>query len=121
MKISTQQVTSYITKDQSEIRELLHPNNQSARNQSLAEATVYPQQTTTPHYHLQTEEIYFILEGTGEMQLDGKSFAVKVNDSVLIPAGQVHFIKNVSDSVLRFLCCCAPAYQHEDTYIVQQD
>ena len=26
---------------------------------------------------------------------------------------------NTGDVVLRFLCCCAPAYEHEDTVMVE--
>lgn len=117
MKISRNDVNSYITKDSSEVRELLHPDKNPISNQSLAEAIVQPQQTTASHFHKQTEEIYFILEGTGEMQLGNKRMMVKKNDSILISPGQVHCIKNTGDSDLRFLCCCSPAYDHEDTFL----
>ncbi len=118
MKIHRNQVSSYITKDSSEIRELLHPEKNPVKNQSLAEAIVYPQQTTSAHFHKNTEEIYFILEGTGEMRLGDRHFTVERNDSVLISPGQVHCIKNIGDSELRFLCCCSPAYDHTDTFLI---
>src|SRR5580704_3096403 len=35
-------------------------------------------------YHLQTEdEIYYIISGTGEMRMNGKSFPVKEGDAIL--------------------------------------
>jgi quercetin dioxygenase-like cupin family protein len=34
---------------------------------------------------------------------------------VLIPPGARHTIAAGPDGA-RFLCCCAPAYSHEDTY-----
>jgi len=119
MKINRNQINSYITKDSSEIRELLHPEHSPVNNQSLAEAIVKPQQTTAAHFHKQTEEIYFILEGKGEMRLDDKQFIVEENDSILIPPGQVHCIKNIGDGELRFLCCCSPAYDHTDTFLIE--
>ena len=119
MKTHRDQVTSYITKDSSEVRELLHPDQSPVQNQSLAEAIVQPQQTTAAHFHKQTEELYFILEGSGEMQLGEKRFMVEKNDSILISPGQVHCIKNMGDIELRFLCCCSPAYHHEDTFLVE--
>jgi hypothetical protein len=35
-------ITPYVTRDGSEIRELLHPDRHAVRHQSLAEATVAP-------------------------------------------------------------------------------
>lgn len=42
-------------------------------------------------YHLQTEdEIYYIINGTGEMQMNGKSFPVKAGDAILTRPGSSH-------------------------------
>ena len=59
----------FITKDGSEIRELLAHRNSVIRNQSLAEARVPVGGSTQEHYHARTEEIYFITAGTGRMVL----------------------------------------------------
>ena len=56
-------VEAFITKDGSEIRELLAHRNSSIVRQSLAEARVSPGATTTCHRHLRTEEIYYISGG----------------------------------------------------------
>lgn len=119
MKIKHKDTTSYTTKDGSQIRELIHPDKLDAKHQSLAEACVMPQQKTSAHYHKKTEEIYFILSGTGEMFLDEQRFAVATGDSILIKPGQIHCIENTGNTELRFLCCCAPAYQHNDTFLVE--
>ena len=37
-------------------------------------------------------------------------------DTILIPPGARHQIRADADGRLRFLCCCAPAYAHEDTF-----
>jgi mannose-6-phosphate isomerase-like protein (cupin superfamily) len=99
----------FTTKDGSTIRELHHTGEQS-----LAEATLEPGQATERHYHARTEEIYFLLEGEGEMEVDGERRRVGPGDAVLIPAGGRHQIR--AETPLRFLCCCAPAYSHGDTY-----
>jgi len=45
-------------------------------------------------YHLQKEdEIYYIISGTGEMQMNGKSFAVKAGDAILTRPGSSHGLK----------------------------
>jgi mannose-6-phosphate isomerase-like protein (cupin superfamily) len=99
----------FTTKDGSTIRELHH-----TELQSLAEATLAAGQATERHYHANTEEIYFVLEGAGKMDVDGAVRRVAVGDAVLIPPGARHQI--TAETGLRFLCCCAPPYSHEDTY-----
>jgi mannose-6-phosphate isomerase-like protein (cupin superfamily) len=42
-----------------------------------------------------------------------------VGDCVVIPPGQVHELVNTGDGPLVLLCCCAPAYSHEDTVLVE--
>lgn len=45
-------------------------------------------------YHLQKEdEIYYIISGTGEMQMNGKSFLVKAGDAILTRPGSSHGLK----------------------------
>jgi len=108
----------FTTKDGSEIRELLAHRNSCVRQQSLAEARVPPGFSTTAHYHPRTEEIYYILSGTGRMELGSEVREVTVGDAVAIPSGAVHRITNVGHETLTFLCCCAPGYEHDDTVLV---
>jgi mannose-6-phosphate isomerase-like protein (cupin superfamily) len=106
----------FTTADGSTIRELLGLPTSSARNQSLAEATLEPGQSTQRHYHRESEEIYYLVEGTGEMEVDGERALVGPGDAILIPPGAWHEIRAADGGRLRFLCCCAPPYRHEDTY-----
>ena len=108
------QQTPFATKDGSTIRSLLDRTNAPVQNQSLAEARVPAGAATQRHYHRLAEEFYFILEGRGEMEIDGATRAVGIGDGILIPPGAWHTIAAVEP--LRFLCCCAPPYSHEDTY-----
>jgi mannose-6-phosphate isomerase-like protein (cupin superfamily) len=105
----------FTTADGSTIRELLGLPTAPVRNQSLAEATLAPGQATQRHYHAETEEIYYVVEGGGELEVDGERRLVGVGDAALIPPGSWHQIR-ASDAGCRFLCCCAPAYRHEDTF-----
>jgi len=111
-------VPAFTTKDGSEIRELLAHRNSCIRKQSLAEARLLPGARTTPHYHPQTEEIYYLLEGSGRMQIDGEIRDVKPGDAIAIPPGAVHTIENTGAGTLRFLCCCAPGYEDADTVLL---
>jgi mannose-6-phosphate isomerase-like protein (cupin superfamily) len=110
-------VAPFTTKDGSEIRELLAHRNSCIRNQTLAEARLPAGASTTPHRHLLTEEIYYILEGTGRMQIGQETAAVGPGDAIAIPPGALHQITNTGPGLLRFLCCCAPGYEHDDTVL----
>lgn len=106
----------FITADGSQIRSILDCTNAPVQNQSLAEATLPEGGETERHYHKVSEELYFILSGSGEMEIDGAVETVKPGDAILIPPGAWHQIKAQGDSELKLLCCCAPPYSHEDTY-----
>lgn len=113
------QVPSFTTKDGSEIRELLAHRNSCIARQSLAEARLPAGGRTTPHYHRQVEEIYYLLEGTGLMQIGQETRVVGPGDAIAIPPGEIHQITNTGSETLRFLCCCAPAYEDSDTVLLE--
>jgi mannose-6-phosphate isomerase-like protein (cupin superfamily) len=115
-----QQVEAFTTKDGSEIRELLAHRNSVIRKQSLAEARLKPGAHTAPHYHPNTEEIYYILRGHGEMKIGEEIRSVGPQDAIAIPPGAVHTILNSGSEPLIFLCCCAPGYENEDTVLVDE-
>jgi len=109
---------AFTTKDGSTIRSLLDRTNAPVRHQSLAEAAVPVGRPTERHYHKLSEEFYFILEGTGTMEIDGETRPVNPGDAILIPPGAWHQI--TATEPLRFLCCCAPPYSHEDVYFEEK-
>jgi mannose-6-phosphate isomerase-like protein (cupin superfamily) len=104
----------FTTKDGSTIRSILDLANAPVKNQSLAEATIPAGRATQRHWHRDSEEFYFVLEGSGTMEIDGEEREVGPGDAILIPAGAWHQI--TASETLRFLCCCAPPYRHEDTF-----
>lgn len=117
--VNRNDVRPFITKDTSEIREILAPANSSLKNQSLAEARVAPGRSTEEHYHPEAEEIYYILEGIGKIRIEEGEKEVGRADGIAILPGKRHKIWNTGNSDLVFLCCCSPAYSHDDTVIVE--
>ena len=112
-----QAVEPFTTLDGSTIREVAGPAIDSARNQSLAEASVPPGGATAEHYHRTTEEVYFFTHGSGRMRLGDDEREVGPGDTVVIAPGAVHKLRNPGTDPLVLLCCCAPAYSHEDTVL----
>lgn len=108
---------AYETRDGSLIRELMHPDVHGSHRQSLAEATLPPGRRTRVHRHGRTEEIYYVLQGGGVITVDDEEQPVGRGDAVLIPPGSWHHITNTGVVDLIFLCCCSPAYHHDDTQL----
>lgn len=61
-------------------------------------------------YHLQkVDEVYYIISGTGEMNMNGKTFPVKTGDAILTRPGSSHGLKPVGYHDLTIII----AYQTE--------
>ena len=110
---------SFITKDGSEIRELLAYRNSGVRLQSLAEARLPIGTATQEHYHVRSEEIYFLTHGRGRIRLGLEEQEVQAGDAIAIPPGVRHKLWNTGPEPLRLLCCCAPGYEHSDTIMTE--
>jgi mannose-6-phosphate isomerase-like protein (cupin superfamily) len=113
-------IAPYITKDGSEIRELMHPTIQGNRAQSFAEATVPPGGETALHLHRVTEEIYHFTVGSGSMRLGTAILNVATGDTIAIPAGTPHCVINTGNLPMKIICTCVPAYSHDDTILISE-
>jgi mannose-6-phosphate isomerase-like protein (cupin superfamily) len=111
---------AFTTLDGSTIRELCGPAWTPARNQSLAEATVPVGGATTAHLHPVAEELYFFTAGTGRLRIGTQERDVRAGDCAVIPPGTDHKLWNTGEEPLVLLCCCAPAYSHEDTVLTEE-
>lgn len=120
MKTRLADVMPYITKDGSEIRELMHPDQHGNHSQSLAEAVVPPGARTLLHRHLTSEELYHVTAGEGLLTLGAEKMKVSPGDTALIPPGTPHCIEATGSQPLRILCCCSPAYRHGDTELLDE-
>ena len=109
-----ERIKPFITKDRSQIREFYH-----SQNMSLAEAVAEVGQTTECHFHKTSEEIYYILEGKGLMEIEDEKEKVSEGQVVVIPPKSRQRISNTGSSQLRFLCLCSPSYSDEDTVLVE--
>ena len=117
--VRREQRQAFITADGSSIRELAGIPSANAANQSLAEAVVPAGGATTAHFHRQTEEIYLFTGGSGRMRLGEEERPVRAGDCVVIAPGTPHKLWADEGQPLVLLCCCAPAYSHEDTVLLE--
>lgn len=92
------------------ITELL--NTESFNPFSVSRAVVKPGITTVLHMLVNTDEVYCVLTGKGEMEINGEVVGVvEEHDIVFIPRNQSQRIKNIADADLTFLCICTPRFQ----------
>ncbi|HLO86357.1 MAG TPA: cupin domain-containing protein [Nostocaceae cyanobacterium] len=101
------------------LRELLHPDKQPLElRYSLAHATVLVGQTSIPH-SLTTSEVYYIIQGVGEMHIDNEVMQVEPGDAVYIPPNAKQYIHNCGQEPLIFICIVDPAWRKEDETVYQ--
>ena len=109
----------FIAGDSAVLREMLNPLKEDlALRFSLAWAKVLPGKITRLHC-LKTSEVYYILEGRGEMHIDEEMRQVGPGQAVYIPPHSRQRIRNTGGSDLLFLCIVDPAWRPEDEEILQ--
>ena len=111
-------VEPFTTLDGSTIREVAGPAIDSARNQSLAEASVPPGGATAEHYHRTTEEIYFFTHGSGRMRL-GDEVRRRAGRHRRHPARDAPQALEQRRRAAAAALLLRPAYSHEDTVITE--
>lgn len=115
---SREEIEPYVTRDGSEIREWAGPGYRApAGNQSLAEATVAPGESTAAHFHREAEEIYLVTAGEGVVRVGDEERDIHPGDAIAIPPGEVHSLRNTGSADLVVACASSPPYRHEDTIL----
>ncbi len=106
-----------VAPDGSEIRFLLDARR-LARGASMVEVVLPPGQVSRPVYHRTVEELWYILEGTGQVwrcppEIDPTQVApttVQPGDALTIPTGWLFQFSAASAAALRFLCVTLPPW-----------
>ncbi len=80
-----------------------------ATNFSMGYVTLEPQGGQVPWHNQEQEEVYVIVEGTGEMCLGDERQTVTTGQAVSIPPGVFHQLTNIGDTPLSMIYCYGPA------------
>ena len=99
--------------DGATVYELLSADEQRTLGLELAIGVLPSGRKATPHSHLFTEELYYVLSGEGRAHLDGAAHAIRPGTAILLPAGVVHGLESF-DEPLRVLCVSVPPYSNND-------
>ncbi len=113
-----QDCEEFMAGDNTRLRELLHPDKAPLDlRYSLAHAVLEPGLTSYAH-KLRTSEVYYILEGKGEMHIDDETQTVTPGQAVYIPPDSKQYIKNTGSVDLKFICIVDPAWRQEDEEVL---
>ena len=84
---------------------------------------VEPGATLKPsHSHKDIEEIIYVLEGEGEVWIDGETCKMKQGDSVLFPVNSQHTVRNTGTGTLAMLCIfSSPQYRRGGAYLTHEE
>lgn len=78
-------------------------------NFSMGMVTLEPKGGQVPWHNQDQEEIYFIVEGTGEMCLGNERKEVSAGQAVMIPPGEFHQLTNTGSTPMKMIYCYGPA------------
>lgn len=96
--------------------ELINEKTAGATKISFAKLIIKPGEKSRPHYHKNTEEIYYILSGTGKIIIDHESLNIRPGHAILLPLGSHHQIINTGADDLTFVCADAPVFDPRDVF-----
>lgn len=87
---------------------LARPENVGSRLVDFRVSVYQPKAYVAPHRHKVQEQIYYILEGEGLMEIDGVRTPVGPQTTIFLPPGVEHAIYNTGMSDLRFMVVTCP-------------
>ncbi len=91
------------------LRWLFHPDSGIARNCSMNVVTIAPGQTVRPaHAHPNGEEVIYVVQGRGEVLVEGEVGVLSPGCAVLFSPGSIHMVRNNGGDPLKLACFFAP-------------
>jgi len=101
------------------IKQYFHPHNTlNGINYSIAQFTLGPGKKSKLH-KMSSSEIYYILEGSGDLKIDEDTHHIEKDDSAYVPPNSKQFIENTGSINLKFLCIVEPAWKAEDEVLLE--
>lgn len=92
-----------------DLRWLVTEESTGAKHCTMCVIEVQPGQTVRPaHSHPNSEEVIYILRGSGRVMIDGVVEPVKAGCAVLFPKGAIHMLRNSGDELMKVACFFAP-------------
>jgi mannose-6-phosphate isomerase-like protein (cupin superfamily) len=71
------------------------------------------------HVHTRADNVYIVKRGVGTLTVEGKSYEVKEDDVIFIPAGMKHSLSNLGTEMFEIFEIYAPAGKHFDFVLAE--
>ena len=101
------------------IKQYFRPHNTlNGINYSIARFTLEPGKKSKLH-KISSSEIYYILEGSGMLNINEETYQLEKDDSVYVPPNSKQCIENTGSINLRFLCIVEPAWKADNEILLE--
>jgi len=74
---------------------------------------------TQKHYHKKLTEVYYVLKGAIDVELDGKVIHLKKGEMIMIFSNTKHKAWKTSDEDAEILVACCPPWAEDDEITVE--
>jgi mannose-6-phosphate isomerase-like protein (cupin superfamily) len=98
-------ITSYL---------LVSEDTCNAKNLSITIVEMEPGGIQHVHAH-ESEQMYYIMEGSGLMTLDDEQQRVETGDCIFFSSFSRHGLENIGGTILRYLSAASPSFEKEDS------
>ena len=89
-------------------RILLDEQSVGAKQFALLVNEFDPGLTSTAHKHDAEEHAFYVISGTGIMNIEGEKISVAPGDAVFVPPGKMHQISSTGDAPLKYVVLYSP-------------
>ncbi len=110
----------FIARDGALIFELFRNTGLTITNMSIASGYLKSKQKALPHFHKVSEEIYYVVSGSGKVRVGDITERIKKGDAVYIPIEVIHALENTKcNKIMKVLAISSPPYQDSDIFFIE--
>ena len=97
------------------MRWLANEDSLKAKNLSVCTIRVLPGEEVRPaHSHPKSEELIYIIKGTGKVMIENEVGNVRAGSAVLFEQGKIHILKNTGKIEMKVICFFSPATSYDN-------
>ncbi len=107
--------------DKTLLAEIIHPVHSKTDPKtpySLAHAELLPGEQSTPHVLTESIETYIIVNGSGEIVVDGEKEHISIGSVIVVPSKKTQYVRNTGESLLEFYCIVSPPWKLNNDHLV---
>lgn len=82
---------------------------------SVIEERIPPGAGEVSHFHAKARQLFYVLSGALSIQVETETFVVRQRESLEVPPGSIHCVRNPYEADARFLVISSPSTQGDRT------